>query len=249
MALTKKDLEEMMAKQKEERLAEMNMLKDMFMESVKQEVKKQITVASEEIKEEIVEVRKEVDSKLTSVEVKQNEMSDVQTILDCRVDKLEEEIKSLKQDSRSEPGNLNKTVENDTEVAGLVEYATKIIGFKPIEAKDISRIKRMKEIVDTEEAKRECLSEFLRCEMRMSKETVGELLDKIVKIWEPSDEEDWDRLYVEFKDEKSVKTCYSYCKFMKNKDSQILQYFPLHFRDQYRTLDTIAYKLRKPDDP
>ena len=36
---------------------------------------------------------------------------------------------------------------------------------------------------------------------------------------------------------------------MKNKDAQILQYFPLHFRDQYRTLDTIAYKLRKPDDP
>ena len=53
MALTKKDLEEMMAKQKEERLAEMSMLKDMFMESVKQEVKKQITVASEEIKERL----------------------------------------------------------------------------------------------------------------------------------------------------------------------------------------------------
>ena len=36
---------------------------------------------------------------------------------------------------------------------------------------------------------------------------------------------------------------------MRNKDSQIQQYFPPQFRDQYRTLDTIAYKLRKPEDP
>ena len=251
MALTKKDLEEMMAKQKEERLTEMTMLKNMLMESVKHEIKKEITVAREVIKEEIVVLRDEVDTKVSNIEKKQTEMSDIQSIFDCRVDKLEEEIKSLKHDSKSDSkgsGNLN-TAENDAEIAGLVEYATKIVGFKPIEARDISRMKRMNEIEDTEEATRECLREFWRCELRMSNETVEELLDKVVKIFKPDDEEDWDRLFVQFEDEKSVKTCYSYCKYMKNTDSQILQYFPLHFRDQYRTLDSIAYKLRKPDDP
>ena len=34
---------------------------------------------------------------------------------------------------------------------------------------------------------------------------------------------------------------------MKNKDSQILQFFPPEFREQFRTLDAIAYKLRKPE--
>ena len=67
-----------------------------------------------------------------------------------------------------------------------------------------------------------------------------------MKVWHPSEEE-WDRLYVQFKDEKSVKLCFSYVKFMKNKDSQILQFFPPEFREQFRTLDSIAYKLRKPE--
>ena len=109
MALTKKDLEEMMARQKEERLAEMTIMKDMFMESVKEEIKKQVTEASEGIKQEIVLVREEVDINITNLEVKHNKMSDVQTNFDHRVDKLEEEIKSLKQDCRSEPSENPKT--------------------------------------------------------------------------------------------------------------------------------------------
>ena len=93
------------------------------------------------------------------------------------------------------------------------------------------------------------MREFWRCELRMPKKTVEELIDNVVKMWESSEDEDWDKLFVEFEDQKSVRMCYSYCKFMKNKDSQIQQYFPPQFRDQYRTLDTIAYKLRNPDDP
>ena len=87
----------------------------------------------------------------------------------------------------------------------------------------------------------------MKCELRIPTKTVDELLDNIVKVWHPSEEE-WDRLYVQFKDEKSVKLCFSYVKFMKNKDSQILQFFPPEFRDQFRTLDAIAYKLRKPEN-
>ena len=35
---------------------------------------------------------------------------------------------------------------------------------------------------------------------------------------------------------------------MRNKDSQILQYIPSQFRDQCRTLHSISYQLRKPED-
>ena len=250
MAITKKDLEEMMSKQKEERMAEMTLLKEILMDSVKNEIEKQVTAVREEIKDNISEVKVEVDDQIKDVKEKQNEMSDVQSVLDCRVDKLEEELRSLKQDQKiEEPGNHNKA-QSDTKIKELVEYATRVIGFKPIEHKDICRMKRTLDIQDDEEAKRECLREFWRCEMRIPKKTVEELLDQVVKVWEPSEEDEhWDKLFVEFEDQKTVKICYSYCKFMRNKDSQIQQYFPLQFRDQYRTLDTIAYKLRNPEDP
>ena len=75
------------------------------------------------------------------------------------------------------------------------------------------------------------MKEFWRCEMRMPKKTVDELLNKVVKVWEPSDDEDWDKLFGEFEDQKTVRTCYSYCKFIRNKDSQIQQFFPPQFRD------------------
>ena len=87
----------------------------------------------------------------------------------------------------------------------------------------------------------------MRCELRMPSVVVEELISNIAKIWN-SPEEDWNRLYVEFTSEKSVKVCFSYCKFIRNKASQVVQFFPPEFREQYRTLDSIAYKLRKPDN-
>ena len=124
-----------------------------------------------------------------------------------------------------------------------------MIGFKPIEERDINRIMRTMNIKDEEEAIRQCLTEYWRCEMRMSVDTVEELLDNIVKVWHPENENNWDRLYVEFQDQRSVKICYSYCKHLKDKDTQIMQYFPLQFSEQYRTLNSISYRLRNPADP
>ena len=139
--------------------------------------------------------------------------------------------------------------ETETDITrNLVRYASKIAGFKPIEHRDILRLKRMEDIEDEEVAKRMCLKEFWRCEMRIPTTVVEELLDDIVKVWNPS-VPDWDKLYVEFKDERSVKVCFSYCKHMKNKESQILQFFPPEFRDQLKVLDSISYKLRKPEEP
>ena len=57
MAITKKDLEEMMTKQKEERMAEMTLLKEILMDSVKNEIEKRVTAVREEIKDNISEVK------------------------------------------------------------------------------------------------------------------------------------------------------------------------------------------------
>ena len=236
-----------MARQKEERQEELETLRKVFMEGVKEQMKEQITLVREEMRAELSAVRNDVQDKVEDLGEKQKEISDVQSILDCRVDKLEEELKKLKQVPRTEINDTDS--EPDKETLKLIDHAAKVVGFKPIEARDISRLMRMENIEDEEEAKKECLKEYWRCELRMPVESVNELLNNIVKVWHPEDEDEWDKLYVEFQDAKYVKICYSYCKFMRNKDSQILQYIPSQFRDQCRTLHSISYQLRKPEDP
>ena len=251
MPLTKSDLEDMMKKQKQERMTEMTMMKEILMEGVREEIQSQLSDFRKEIDEKVTGIREEVDERISNIEQKQNESSDVQSIMDCKVDKLENDMKTLKEmymnriDIHSEVAD--KVTDNPEDVEKLVKYALKVVGFKPIEQRDIDRIKRIENIDDEEEVKRSCLREFWRCELRMPITAVEELLEDIVKVWNPP-EADWDKLYVEFKNERSVKLCFSHCKFMRNKDSKILQFFPAEFREQYRTLDSIAFKLRKPDN-
>ena len=79
-----------MARQKEERIEEMKMLKKLLMEGVKEEIQEQLTVVRDEIKEQITGVREEFQVKVSGLDEKQTEISDVQSIMDCRVDKIEE---------------------------------------------------------------------------------------------------------------------------------------------------------------
>ena len=80
MALTKSDLEEVFKKQKEERIAEIQEIKDIFIESVREEMKSQLSVFKAEVKTEIDVIRQEVNERVSGVEESQ---SDVNTILDC----------------------------------------------------------------------------------------------------------------------------------------------------------------------
>ena len=251
MAVTIKDLENMMKKQKEEREEEMKTLKSLLMEGVKEEIKVQIGDIRTEVDEKVAAVQEELENKLSAMDHKHSEVINVQSVLDSRVDMLESEIKALREMTKnkcSESESSSDTNSDTSEdVSKLVEYAVKVVGFKPIENKDVLRQKRMFDIEDDTQAKQSCLKEFWRCELRMPTTVVDSLLENIENIFS-APEKDWDKLFVEFKDERSAKLCYSYCKFMRNKESQIVQFFPPEFRDQYRTLDSIAYKLRKPDD-
>ena len=240
-----------MTKQKEERVAEMDSLRRVFMKDVKEEMKQQLTEFREEIRREIFNVREEFIEKVSTLEDKQNEMGDIQSIMDCKVDKLEEELRAmveLVESQRNGPRNGASTEENDEfndATAKLVQDALRVVGFKPIESRDIARLKRMNDIEDDDEAMKLCLREFWRIEMRIPSHIMDELTRNIKKVWSPVNQ-DWDRLYVEFEDERFVKLCFSYAKFLKDKDTQIMQYFSPEFADQFRSLDAIAYQLRHP---
>lgn len=250
MALTKSDLEEMMKRQKEERKEELDMLKKSLMQGVKHEIQEQLAVFREEVRKEIAVVRNEVKDQIDNLEDKQTEMSDVQTILDCRIDKLEEELKAMRDLTAKDNSDLNdlNAVHSDINDASakLVKHAMRVVGFKPIELRDMNRLKRMENIEDDDKALIACIREFLRCELRIPSNIIDELVDNIKKVWHPAKQE-WDRLFVEFGEEKFVKVCFSYAKNLRDKDVQIMQYFSPEFSDQFRTLDSIAYQLRHPD--
>ena len=82
MPVTKKDLEDMMARQKEERVAEMELLRQIFMDGVKEQMKEQLATVRVEINDEINSVRSELNEKVEVLEKKQNEVSDVQSVLE-----------------------------------------------------------------------------------------------------------------------------------------------------------------------
>ena len=84
-----------MTRQKEERSAEFKEL-SALMQSVRNEVKDQLTNFREEIRIQLTDIRQEVHEKVSVIEIKQDEISDVQSILDCRVDKLEEDMKAMR---------------------------------------------------------------------------------------------------------------------------------------------------------
>ena len=142
------------------------MLKSLLMEGVREEIKEHLTSIRAEVDEKVSAVREEFENKISAVEGKQTELSDVQSVLDCKVDKLEVEIKTLREmtknrfsDIQSDPTEGN-SFDNVEDIGKLVDFALKVVGFKPIENRDILRHKRMHDIDDEEEAKRICLIEF-----------------------------------------------------------------------------------------
>ena len=64
-----------MTRQKEERHEELEILKRVFMEGVKEQMREQITLVREEMKAELTAVKDDVQDKVESLEEKQKEMS------------------------------------------------------------------------------------------------------------------------------------------------------------------------------
>ena len=252
MPLTKQDLLEMMKIQKEERTEELDLLKTTIMKGVRQEIQEQLSGFREEVRKELNLVREEVKEQVSNLEEKQTEISDIQTIFDCRIDKLEEELKAMKYLTVRKDSGLASSSTDDSEIddasAKLVKHALRVVGFKPIEHRDVNRLKRMENLDDDEKALNACIKEFLKCELRIPTTIIEELAANIRKVWHP-DNQEWDRLFVEFSEEKFVRVCFSYSKNLRDKDVQIMQYFSPEFSDQFRTLDSVAYQLRHPDSP
>ena len=73
MSLTKKDLEDMMTRQKEERSAEFKEL-SALMQSVRNEVKDQLTNFREEIRIQLTDIRQEVHEKVSVIELNRTKL-------------------------------------------------------------------------------------------------------------------------------------------------------------------------------
>ena len=88
-------------------------------------MKDQLATFREEISKQVTDIRQEVNEKVSEIEEKQEEISDVQSILDCRVDKLEGELRAMKDligKQNSSPQNIDTTKASDIEIDDFLHY-------------------------------------------------------------------------------------------------------------------------------
>ena len=66
----------------------------------------------------------------------------------------------------------------------------------------------------------------------------------IVRIFHPA-KQNWNVLYVEFRNDYQVDSIFSYTKNITNKDHRVMRWIPWQMYDRFRAVEGLAYKLRQ----
>ena len=121
----------------------------------------------------------------------------------------------------------------------IIERNKKIIGLAPINERDIMRQGWEHDTEDEEEKMKLACFEYLRYELKISKETISNL--EIVRIFK-DERENFDRLYIEFKEESSVRLCFKHSpKMRRDKDVRLFTYISPELMELYKTLNDHAF--------
>ena len=95
---------------------------------------------------------------------------------------------------------------------------------------------------DIEEAKLMEIKSYLKCELRLPPSEIEKL--NIKRIFPPAKQE-WNVLYVEFSCSTEVDTIFSHTKNMSKKDHRVTQWIPKQMYERFRSVETLAYNIRK----
>jgi hypothetical protein len=127
----------------------------------------------------------------------------------------------------------------------ILEKARRTIGFEPIDAVDVGR--QFKEsgsfgmARNEEEARIMAVQEFMLLDMRISREELEKM--EIRRVFAPR-REGTATLYCEFTDLRSTFTVFRHTRRMK-RGSNVVNYVPAEYYEQYRALESICYDWRK----
>ena len=204
------------------------------------------------IKEMIKEgVRVEVLAAIEPLSIRQEKLEEKQKYLEDRLEEMSKEIRMLKlKDSEAEKmkGRDSENVEEadnliiddeKDETKEIVSAARRTVGLHKINQEVVDKYVKQGDVDETE-ARFRAVKEYMKNEMKVSEEVVGDM--HIEKVFPPA-KADWNTLYVKFASESSVHMLYSHARNMKAA-LRLVPYIPKQFFSRYRELGKQAYQLR-----
>ena len=120
------------------------------------------------------------------------------------------------------------------------------MGLQRIDCADLARMRQAHfgEAQSDEEEKSYAVHEFLKCELKLGKETINAM--EIENIFAPL-KQNQQCLYVTFRHGSSLTRIFEKVRCMR-KESRILNYIPAEYEDRYTDIRDIEYNLRQEED-
>ena len=256
MPVSLEDLMEFMQKEKAERALEREADKKELMTMISLGVKKEVEASIEPVKEKQAVLEKEQDEIKRQFSDVLSEMKDIKLQLQTTSSgsvpclPLAKDVQVHGAGYGSAPLVQPTQCEEDqggdqqARIRKVISMARRTLGLHRID--DSGDLFRMRQVqfggAKTEAEDRElAVKEFLKCELKMSQETIDTM--EMEEIFAPA-RTDPECLYVTFKHGSSVARIFEKTRVMR-KEARILNYIPAEFQERYFDIREIEYSLRQ----
>ena len=212
----------------------------------------QMTALRENIKIEVDKVVTKLSEKQDLLERKQLALESDQTSLKSRVLNIECQLlkmkptepllhKTLPSSVSGTPTDIPMSDTRNEAIESIISDAKKTIGFSPISAEDLERLKSKYSTSSDSQAMKAAVVEFLKLEMKASNEYLSTI--SIERVFSPR-QDSFNRIYAKFSDQQSVDYIWSLTKNLAS-ETKVFQWIPPEFYQRFRAIDEAAFHLRK----
>ena len=259
----KADLQEMFRIQREEERKERDKEKEGLLKEIRSAIKEDVKAELKPLEEktnnmenvavQMGEKVEELVKKVSTLEEKLAKVEEKSNVVNDEARSYSEVIKEKHTNPYQEKEHLVQNEHN--EVEQIFSKSAKVIGLKPIDKLHVEHIMRrqkdkMKDASEKEQWEAALLTAvklFLEKEMRIKDEDYENL--EIVKIFPPAKEE-WNVLYVEFRNQQQANLVYTYTKYMRRNiqgdgKPEVQIYVPKELYARFRAISLLAFKMRE----
>ena len=256
MPLTLEDIMEFMKNEKEQRQLEREQDKSELKDLISKGVKKEVETVMEPVKEkqEILE-KEQVVMKQQFREVLQ-EMKEIKTQLQInptvqfpglpQPQAVQQVVHTGEQAGYVRQEGAGQGGDQQAKLRQIISVSRRTVGLHRIDSADLVRMRQAQfggASTDAEE-KLLAVQEFLRCELKLSSETIESM--EIENIFAPEKREP-QCLFVTFKFGSSLSRIFEKTRCMR-KEARILNYIPPEFEERYIDIRDIEYSIRQDEN-
>ena len=245
---------EFMKKEKEDRALERELDKKELREMISLGVKKEVEASIEPMKEKQVQLEKEQEVIKNQFSDVLNEMKEIKTQLQNGSTAQFTGFSGPQGDQLAHSGGTGGRGEGvagqDGDQQGrlrqIISKARRTVGLQRIDSGDLIRMRQAQfgGAQSEDEEKLLAVHEFLKCELKLSKETINSM--DIESIFAPA-RQNPQCLYVTFIHGSSLTRIFERVRCMR-KESRILNFIPAEYEDRYTDIRDIEYNLRQEED-